>query len=209
MDPATQAHAFEPFFTTKPVGKGTGLGLSTTQSIVKQSGGSIWMYSEPGRGTSIKVYLPRSTNAPAAAEPRASAVGKANLAPASVLVVEDDPSVRLAVHRVLEGRGCTVHDADNGREALETLERLGGWVDLVVTDLVMPEMGGIEFSREVRERSPETRLIFMSGYAADTAQQQELRERGALFLEKPFTADNLLATVQQALGSGSRGDAAA
>jgi CheY-like chemotaxis protein len=202
MDAATQAHVFEPFFTTKPMGKGTGLGLSTVYGIVKQSGGNIWLYSERGRGTTFKIYLPQGQHTVEALPKPTEATHRPTLGPVSILLVEDDPSVRLAVHRVLTRFGCIVHDAENGRLAVETLEQMGGAVDLVLTDLVMPEMGGLEFSKVVKERWPRTRILFMSGYTGETIQRQALLEAGASYIEKPFTSEALMAKVREALDRG-------
>jgi two-component system cell cycle sensor histidine kinase/response regulator CckA len=120
----------------------------------------------------------------------------------SILLVEDDPSVRLAVHRVLTRFGCTVHDAENGRQATEALEQLGGTVDLVLTDLVMPEMGGVEFANVLKERWPRTRILFMSGYTAEAIQRQSLLDAGTWFIEKPFTSEALIAKVREVLEPG-------
>ncbi|HEX7121117.1 MAG TPA: ATP-binding protein [Gemmatimonadaceae bacterium] len=204
MDAETRARIFEPFFTTKPIGKGTGLGLATVQTIVNQLGGAIWVYSEPGRGSTFKVYFPRSVAGAGTRTPPSTATFADGLSSVSLLLVEDDPSVRRAVQRGLERYRCTVHVADNGRHALEVLERLGGNVDVVLTDLVMPEMGGFEFSRTIRARAPHIRLILMSGYAVESVQQQGLREAGAVFLEKPFTTDALVARIREAMESSNR-----
>ena len=202
MDAATQARAFEPFFTTKPVGKGTGLGLSTVYGIVRQFKGSIALHSEAGRGTTFRVVFPRSEEAARVETEEEAVPGPSRLAPVSVLLVEDDAPVRYAVHRALQRSGCTVHEAPNGRDALDLLKRVGGWVDLVITDLVMPEMGGLEFAREVRGKSPTTRILFISGYSADARLRRTLAESGAAYLEKPFTADGLVAKVREVLGNG-------
>ncbi len=209
MDAGTQAHVFEPFFTTKPVGKGTGLGLSTVYGIVKQSRGDIFLYSERGRGTTFKIYFPRSQHVVEPVVPAAAAPSDASLPPLIILLVEDDSAVRHVVHRVLTRHGSTVHDAENGRQAFEMLEHLGGGVDLILSDLVMPEMGGLEFSRRVKERWPKTRVLFMSGYTAETAQREALLDSGASFIEKPFTSDGLLVKIREAMDPGSAAGAAA
>jgi two-component system cell cycle sensor histidine kinase/response regulator CckA len=200
MDAATQARAFEPFFTTKPIGKGTGLGLSTVYGIVRQFRGSIAFDSEVGRGTTFRIVFPRSAEQERTPSDEVPSTDAARLPPVSVLLVEDDVPVRSAAHRTLKNHGCTVHEAPNGRDALELLERLGGWVHLVITDLVMPEMGGLEFAREVRKKSPTTRILFISGYAADARLRRTLAETGAYYLAKPFTAATLVARVREAIG---------
>lgn len=204
MDAETRARIFEPFFTTKPLGKGTGLGLATVRSIVDQLAGAIWVYSEPGRGSTFKVYLPRSARAAGMTTPPGGTPVGEGLAALSLLLVEDDPSVRRAVQRGLERYRCTVHVADNGRQALEVLEQLGDRVDVVLSDLVMPEMGGLEFSRAVRERAPHVRLILMSGYTVESVQHQALHDSGALFLEKPFTTDDLVVRIREAMEAARR-----
>src|SRR5688500_186654 len=148
MDAATRARAFDPFFTTKAPGKGTGLGLSTVYGIVKQSGGSVEVYSEPGRGTSVKVYLPRSDERADRHSPARGVAGTPNVH-ATILLVDDDPHVAAASRRALERAGYVVLSASNGREALEVAERHRERIDLLVTDLVMPEMGGRELARRL------------------------------------------------------------
>ncbi len=209
MDAGTQAHVFEPFFTTKPVGKGTGLGLSTVYGIVKQSRGDIFLYSERGRGTTFKIHFPRSQHMVEPVVAPAVATAVATLPPLIILLVEDDPAVRHVVHRVLTRHGSTVHEAENGRQAFDVLERLGGGVDLILSDLVMPEMGGLEFSRRVKERWPKTRVLFMSGYTAENAQRESLLDSGASFIEKPFTSESLLMKIREAMDPGSAAGAAA
>ncbi len=198
MDRETQARAFEPFFTTKEPGRGTGLGLSTVYGIVKQSGGWIWCYSEPGQGTTFKIYLPpadRPAEAPApAAEPAVS------VPPASgtVLLVEDDDAVRRLARRVLSGAGYDVLGANGGREALDLLQRHPGPIALVVADLVMPEMNGRELVTRMRAVRPELRVLFVSGYTDDDIVRRGLTTPGSRFLEKPFSPTALIEAVRQA-----------
>jgi two-component system, cell cycle sensor histidine kinase and response regulator CckA len=194
MDDETQTRIFEPFFTTKPVGKGTGLGLSTVYGIVSQSGGAIFVKSERGHGSAFTVTLPLCEGEPE--DTRAASGGHGRIIQqATILVVEDDASVRRVAQRALELAGYTVHTASNGREALTALDRLGAEVDLVVSDFVMPELGGKELARQLGERWPDLPVLFMSGYAADPGVQQEVFAPGTLYIEKPFTPAALAARV--------------
>jgi len=201
MDKPTQARIFEPFFTTKPVGQGTGLGLSTVYGIVKQSGGYVWVYSEIGRGTTFKVYLPAVTVAASAAEPERDTPPEPTGAPERILLVEDEPNVRRIARRILERNGYTVLEAANGTEALRLLERRREPIALVLTDLVMPEMGGRELAARLRSVSPTSRVLFMSGYTEDAVLRQSVMEPGAIFLDKPFTFDTLIRKVREALAA--------
>ena len=201
MDKDTQAHIFEPFFTTKPVGQGTGLGLSTVYGIVKQSGGYVWVYSEIGRGTTFKIYLPAVPPAETEIEPEREAILAQTSAPERILLVEDEPNVRRIARRILERNGYTVLEAANGTEALRVLERRREPIALVLTDLVMPEMGGRELAARLRTVSPTSRVLFMSGYTEDAVLRQSVMEPGAIFLDKPFTFDSLLRKVREALAA--------
>jgi two-component system, cell cycle sensor histidine kinase and response regulator CckA len=201
MDEATRAHIFEPFFTTKEPGKGTGLGLAMVYGFVQQSGGSIWVYSEPGEGTTFKIYLPEAAgvSTPATQPPTAVATILTPGEGATVLIVEDEAAVRRVARRTLAERGYTVLEAANGREALELAARHEGPIDLVLTDMVMPEMRGGELAARLRRARPEARLLMMSGYTEEAASRQAILEAGNAFLEKPFTARRLLEKVQQVL----------
>jgi signal transduction histidine kinase/ActR/RegA family two-component response regulator len=196
MDPATAARVFDPFFTTKEPGKGTGLGLSTVYGIVKQSGGNVDVYSEPGRGTTFKIYLPRTTET--AAEERATPPSSATVktrARLTVLLVDDDAAVSAAARRALESVGYRVLTASNGRQALGLLDRHSDPIDILVTDLVMPEMGGRELARTVTAAWPAIRVLYTSGYTAEAMNQQAVLEPDDAFLGKPFTPDSLLRAV--------------
>jgi PAS domain S-box-containing protein len=189
IDEQTQAKIFEPFFTTKPEGKGTGLGLSTVFGIVHQSGGGIGVESRLGHGTTFTIHLPRGADAPeVASEPSAGALPGAGSG--SVLVVEDDDSVRALVRGVLESAGYDVRVAAEPAEALR-----GPDVDLLVTDMLMPGMNGRELAERIRERAPETRILFISGYTGDDLALGE----HARFLPKPFTPSELLEQVSRIL----------
>ncbi|HEV2751850.1 MAG TPA: ATP-binding protein, partial [Gemmatimonadales bacterium] len=198
MDEATQAHLFEPFFTTKEVGKGTGLGLATVYGIVKQSGGYIWVYSEPGRGTTIKVYLPRvpgATEAPAPAPPPREVRGGHE----TVLLVEDATPVRTLARRSLEACGYRVLDAADGPAALELSARHGDPIDLLVTDVVMPGMSGRELAERLAPQRPSMKVLYTSGYTDDAMVRQGVLTAGVAFLQKPFVPDSLARKVREVL----------
>ena len=198
MDAATRERIFEPFYTTKEKGQGTGLGLSTVYGIVKQSTGYIWVYSEPGRGTSFKVYLPR-VQLPA----ESLTTPESALVPAvgdeTILLVEDDDSVRALACRTLEARGYRVFDAADGGEAVEIA--LAETIDLLVTDMVLPGMGGGAIAARIHEIHPGAKVLYTSGYTDDVIIRGGLLERGAAFLEKPFTPSILARRVREVLDS--------
>jgi PAS domain S-box-containing protein len=204
MDAETRSRVFEPFFTTKAPGKGTGLGLSMVYGFVEQSGGRIWVYSEPGQGTTFKIHLPAAAEAdpePARA-PRAAAHAPAHAGQATVLVVEDEEEVRKVVVRTLGEHGYTVLEAVNGREALAIAAERRGGIDLVLTDVVMPEMKGGELAEHLRREHPGVRLLMMSGYTEEEASLRAVLTAGTAFLEKPFTASRLLDKVRSVLEAG-------
>jgi signal transduction histidine kinase/CheY-like chemotaxis protein len=197
MDATTQSQIFEPFFTTKGR-EGTGLGLSTVYGIVKQSGGNIEVYSEPGKGTSFKVYLPRCAERVERDTPIRVAAVMPN-GRATVLVVDDDPQVSAAAQRTLARSGYFVLAASNGREALAVAAAHSGALDLLITDLVMPEMGGRELARRLIEQRPGLAVLYTSGYTAEAMNQQAVLEEADSFLGKPFTPDTLLRRVHEVL----------
>jgi two-component system, cell cycle sensor histidine kinase and response regulator CckA len=198
MDAETQAHIFEPFFTTKEKGRGTGLGLSTVYGIVKQSGGNIWVYSEPGEGTTFKVYLPRVDATIDSGEQEAFDSPRAAEAE-TILLVEDDPSIRALARRVLEEHGYRVLDAGSGNDALERHRSEVGVIRLLLTDLVMPGMGGAELASVLQEQRAGMRVLFMSGYTDDGVVRNGLLGSGRAFLQKPFTPSVLMRKVRDVL----------
>jgi CheY-like chemotaxis protein len=197
MSKAVIARIFEPFFTTKGVGQGTGLGLATVYGIVQQNGGWINVYSEPGQGTTFRIYLPCEQ-----AQSMAEGVLIEEVpAPGSEtgLLVEDEPSVLALARTALERAGYTVVAADGPKEALAVLEHYAGPLDLLITDVVMPEMNGRELLRKVEIVRPGIKALFMSGYTADVIAHHGVLEDGVEFLEKPFSRHTLSATVRRVL----------
>jgi len=201
MDAGTQARVFEPFFTTKPVGQGTGLGLATVYGIVKQSGGHIWVYSEVDRGTSFKIYFPRYTGGgeeEAPAEARQADLPQA-AAGATILLVEDDVAVRNVVRRLLERHGYKVLEVPNGSQALTTIADPTPAIDLVISDIVMPEMSGLELRERLRTIRPTLPLLLMSGYSQEAITRLGNPASVGPMVEKPFTAQSILESVRRVL----------
>jgi two-component system cell cycle sensor histidine kinase/response regulator CckA len=199
MSDDVKTHLFEPFFTTKEVGKGTGLGLATVYGIVKQSGGHITVDSEKGRGTTFRIYLPRSEEGERDSK-TGMAAPRENKGTETILLVEDEEAVRKLAGAVLRKNGYTVIEAGDGAEGLEAVAKNPGRIDLAITDVVMPVMSGHEFSRQLAKASPSTRVIFMSGYS-DTAVHQLAVQAEAPFVQKPFTSAQLLQKVRGVLDS--------
>jgi len=198
MDEKTQSRIFEPFFTTKPPGRGTGLGLSTVYGIVKQTGGNIWLYSEPGKGTTFKIYLPAIAAlpedigkvAPAEALPRGGG---------TVLVVEDDEQLRRLTHRALASQGYTVLEADRGSTALDIARRHKGHIDLLLTDVIMPDTNGRKLAETIRAARPGLRVLYMSGYPDGAIASHGMLEPGVAYLPKPFTTEAVTRRVREVL----------
>jgi PAS domain S-box-containing protein len=200
MDVETQAHIFEPFFTTKEKGKGTGLGLATVYGIVKQSGGYVWVYSEPGRGTSFKVYLPRVWDEPTMpGRDRRIEGQRLPQGTETVLLVEDEKGVRELAREYLEMTGYTVIEAENGHTALELAALHSGPIHLLMTDVVMPGISGRELSERVKAIRPEIRVLFMSGYTDQAVVHHGILETDAVLLQKPFTVAALAAKLRDIL----------
>ena len=204
MNRETREHAFDPFFTTKEAGKGTGLGLATVYGIVKQSGGYVWIYSEPGQGTSVKLYFPE-VSAAAAFGPSAeiqTATRGSERGSETILLVEDEEAVRGLACRILEKQGYRVIPAQHGRDAMEIATREQGRIDLVLTDVVMPGMNGRGLVERLSGIRPAIKSLYMSGYTDDDIIRRGFIEPSKSFLQKPFTSEALLQTVRKVLDDG-------
>jgi PAS domain S-box-containing protein len=202
MTKEVMAHMFEPFFTTKELGKGTGLGLATSHEIVKEAGGHIAVSSEPGIGTTFRVYLPLvAGGTPTTAAPVIETIPRGD---ETVLLVEDDTAVRRLAARVLRDQGYDVVEASDGSDALRLLAERESDVDLLLTDVVLPGMGGRELAERVRESQPGVRTLFVSGYSDDVILQRQLLARDVVVLQKPFTRDALCRKVRDVIDSRDR-----
>jgi CheY-like chemotaxis protein len=199
MSPEVKEHIFEPFFTTKEKSKGTGLGLSTVYGIVKQSGGYIWVDSEPGCGTTFKIYLPRVEEEASVLHPTDD-TSSLPCGSETVLIVEDEPSVRGLVVRVLRELGYTLIEAANGEEALHIVqEQDDKKINLLLTDVVMPQMGGKELADQLKIPQPDIKVLFISGYTDDAIVRHGVLEPGTNFLQKPFSPSALTHKVREVL----------
>ncbi len=199
MDEVTRASIFEPFFTTKAPGKGTGLGLSTVDGIVKQSNGFIRVYSEVGKGTSFKIFLPQVTEAEKSE--RVAPTGRSTSGTETILLVEDNAGLRNLVTRFLEPAGYAVLEAASGDEAMLVLKQHEGPVHLLLSDVVMPGMSGRYLAEQLAQTRPGMKVLFMSGYTSDTIVRHGVLEAQMPFLNKPFTASVLLRKVRGVLDS--------
>jgi len=199
MVPETMARIFEPFFTTKEMGKGTGLGLATVYGIVKQSGGSIWVYSEPGQGTVFKVYFPAVMESPAPAELAKTEAGS-HAGTETILVVEDEEGVRSLVHEALASSGYKVLETDGAKHALEFSAKYKGPIHLLLTDVVMPQMSGPKVAEEVAALRPGIQVLYMSGYTDDAVVRHGVLSQDMPFIQKPFTPAMLRKKVREVLG---------
>jgi CheY-like chemotaxis protein len=198
MSDEVLGHLFEPFFTTKGVGRGTGLGLSTTYGIVQQSGGHIEVTSAPGRGSTVKVYLPR-VESPAAADEGGPAPAAASRGLETVLLAEDEAMVRGLIREALRRKGYTVLEAANGADALQMCEQQAGPIHLLLTDVVMPGMGGRALAERAARLRPGLKLLYMSGYTDDAVVRHGVLQAEAAFVQKPFRLDDLLRKVREVL----------
>ncbi|HVP39632.1 MAG TPA: PAS domain S-box protein [Candidatus Saccharimonadales bacterium] len=197
MDAATLSHLFEPFFTTKEQGKGTGLGTATVYGIVEQSGGTLEVSSRPGRGTTFRIYLPRASESPGrAAGEAAAASGRGT---ETVLLAEDEPQVRRLAAEVLRAGGYRVVEAANGAEALDVYRAEAGPIHILVSDVVMPEVGGVELVRRLHALRPDLRVLYLSGYSDDAVVQLGGLRPGTAFMQKPFRPEQLLLRVRELL----------
>jgi CheY-like chemotaxis protein len=199
MDAKTTAHLFEPFFTTKEPGKGTGLGLATVYGIIKQSDGHIGVYSEPGHGTTFKIYLPRVEGTIIVVEPQRD-TSAALRGTETVLLVEDEDAVRALALRVLRSHGYTVLEARDGDEALLISEQHQGPIHLLVTDVVMPGMSGRQLAARLAPVRPELRALYVSGYTDNAISHHGVLEPETPFLQKPFTPNGLARKARDVLG---------
>ena len=198
MSPEVKERVFEPFFTTKEKGKGTGLGLSTVYGIVKQSGGNIWVYSEPGQGTTFKIYLPR-VDEPLEELKEEVVKEKFPRGSETILVVEDEEEVRKLAARVLKRQGYKVLEASEGNEALVICEKYKEPIHLMLTDVVMPKMSGRELANRLGSLHPEMKVLYMSGYTDNAIALHGILEEGLNYLQKPFTVDGLARKVREVL----------
>jgi CheY-like chemotaxis protein len=202
MDSVTKARIFEPFFTTKEEGKGTGLGLATVYGIVRQSGGHITVYSEPGQGTTFRVYFPANS---ATKKPEREPVAVPHRTGGeTVLVIEDEADLRSMIVRALTRRDYNVLEARTGEEALELVEKQKAKVQLLITDIVMPGMRGTEAAQRLASVVPDLKILYMSGYTDNAMFHQKLLEAGTIFLQKPFSVSALEERVQKALENKSK-----
>jgi PAS domain S-box-containing protein len=198
MTEDTKRRLFEPFFTTKEIGKGTGLGLATVYGIVKQSGGYVWVYSEPGKGATFKVFLPRAVGA-AVTEQRVLSAKTTPVPTETVLVVEDEAAVRLLTCRILQRAGYRVFDAPNPQQAAALFDQHTSSIQLLVTDVIMPGSTGPQLFERLARQRPDLKVLYVSGYTDDTIMHQGQLDPGVVFLQKPFTADALNRRVRDVL----------
>jgi len=197
MTPEVQAHLFEPFFTTKERGKGTGLGLATVYGIVKQSGGFIWVYTEPSHGSTFKVYLPRVD---ASVQPREATAGAgAKRGTETVLLAEDEAPVRAVARQVLERHGYNVLEAPSAEAALDLAQRYSGDIHVLLTDVVMPGLSGHDLAKQLVALRPNVRVIYMSGYTDDAITRHGVLEPGLAYVQKPFTPEGIARKVREVL----------
>jgi two-component system cell cycle sensor histidine kinase/response regulator CckA len=199
MSSEVQARLFEPFFTTKEVGRGTGWGLASVYGIVKQHKGNIWVYSEVGQGTTFKIYLPRAEASAMKTQPVAATAPVTNTA--TILVVEDNPSLGKVIHRILRRYGFTVLFAGTADEARRLVAEHPEPIDVLLSDVVMPQQSGPALAAELSPRRPEMRVIHMSGYTDDAVVRHGMLDRKAVFLQKPFTADVLVRKLREVLAT--------
>jgi CheY-like chemotaxis protein len=198
MSAEVRARIFEPFFTTKEIGKGTGLGLATVYGMVKQAGGWIWVYSEVGRGTAFKIYLPRTDEPPT---PLTEPVKVDVHGTETIMIVEDQADVRALALTGLAAFGYVTYGASTGQEALVLCRQITEKIDLVVTDVVMPDMNGRQLAQHLAQIRPEARILFMSGYTADVIAHRGELDADVEYLQKPFTPHSLARKIRAVLAA--------
>jgi CheY-like chemotaxis protein len=198
MPPEILTKVFDPFFTTKPIGQGTGLGLSMVYGFVRQSGGHVGIYSEPGIGTTVKLYLPRLVGEVAQGEAPARSAVTPRGAGERVLLVEDDPQVRVLVHTVLEELGYDALEADHGAAALAILQSDAS-INLLITDVGLPGINGRQLAEIARQSRPDLPVLFITGYAANAAERASFLGPGMRMISKPFPLDSLARTLREML----------
>ena len=201
MDTETLSRVFDPFFTTKAKGKGTGLGLATVYGIIKQNNGFIWTYSEPGRGTTFKIYLPRCDEYELAVE-KEKAPAVSLRGSETILIAEDDHPLRKMTRRMLERYGYRVIDAEDGKEALRVFHEYEGTIELLLTDVVMPDMSGPELAKRLSVVQPGLRVVYMSGYSDNAIARHGVLDADVNFIEKPFSHKTLAGKVRMVLDAG-------
>jgi two-component system cell cycle sensor histidine kinase/response regulator CckA len=201
MDHDTLSHIFEPFFTTKDQGKGTGLGLATVYGIVRQNNGFIKVRSKKGVGTTLSIYLPRHIGAvePMRASENPGADGRGH---ETVLVVEDEPAILQLTTAIIRKRGYTVLVAPTPNEAIRLSEAFDGEIHLLITDVIMPQMNGLDLAEDLKSRRPGLKCIFMSGYTADIIAHRGILDEGVNFVQKPFSAKVMSAMIREVLDQG-------
>jgi CheY-like chemotaxis protein len=199
MDAATKSRIFEPFFTTKPVGRGTGLGLATVFGIVKQAGGFLEVDSEPGAGTTFRLFIPVSDRQVAVATPEETAAPAASLGGETLLLVEDEAEIRELATIMLEGKGYHVIPAADAEEAILKAEQYGSGIQALITDVVMPRINGVQLAEILAKRMPHLRILFVSGHCRESVSPETLAAHRAEYLQKPYRSEVLIAAVQQVL----------
>jgi PAS domain S-box-containing protein len=199
MPESVQAHMFEPFFTTKAMGRGTGMGLATCYGIVKQNGGYIWVYSEPGHGTIFKIYLPAAGGS---AEPASEPEMPSGHGAETILLVEDEPMVRDIAVRALKSHGYNILHAGNGNQALEVCDAFAGEVHLLISDVVLPSMSGIELAKRLKVLRPQMKVLYISGYTDNTITRHGVLDTSTEFLQKPFSSAAIAKKARQVLDNG-------